>query len=686
MKTLETVTLELLRKGPAYNQLLSPVTEYLGLCGNFGATTVTIPWEHAQFILQARELYYPYYSTIGEDPDNLRRRQEVLNELAKRIAHLLGSIPGLAMGLNSCKHDAPQLKHLRLVISAAELSLLPFELSKNIAGIPGGQENWLSLQTTTPVCITRQVREVNPRPVDWPTKPNILFIAASPTGRIPLQSHTEAMLSAAKPWIENIDIEEEGDLHKKTGKIITFLTNANIERIETACHANQYTHIHVLAHGMEDQKTAGKPFGLALHDINNPGRVDVVTGKRFAKAICPLTNHPGPAVVTIASCNSGNVNSVVNNTGASFAHDLHLEGIPLVVASQFPLTFPGSVMMVEEIYGNLLWGENPFLVLHNLRTKLFTQKSTDNHDWASIVVYECLPEDLEQQLTDTAYKQTRTAINRILEHADDVIEEDTKDAEDSEETKRIKSDKSKKLVGDLFKSLDKVKDRFPIAKDYEAEIKGLQAVAEKRKAALFYKIHLADLSISDNHKAEKNKYLKKSYKALVKSWTLYKEAIDIALLSRSDNTKVQSSTHWLICQYLVLSIALHRSLNLNHWFTAQLTAETDVRFSKDQMIWAHGSLAELYLLLLAPDHQETPVRPAEAKIQAELHVRKIIEHSNACDFPIKSTKRQFARYFNWWFNEDFVQIVNIEKKHQSVYDFRTLISFAKKLHKILDSI
>ena len=80
------VTLELLRKGPAHNQLLSPLTEYLCLCGNFGATIVTVPWEHEQFLRKVRELcYHDYGTTHSGDDENVRRRQETIGELAKVI-------------------------------------------------------------------------------------------------------------------------------------------------------------------------------------------------------------------------------------------------------------------------------------------------------------------------------------------------------------------------------------------------------------------------------------------------------------------------------------------------------------------------------------------------------------------------------------------------------------------------
>ena len=40
---MRTITLELVRHGPAHNQLLSPLTQYLALCENHPAVTLQLP-------------------------------------------------------------------------------------------------------------------------------------------------------------------------------------------------------------------------------------------------------------------------------------------------------------------------------------------------------------------------------------------------------------------------------------------------------------------------------------------------------------------------------------------------------------------------------------------------------------------------------------------------------------------
>ena len=148
-------------------------------------------------------------------------------------------------------------------------------------------------------------------------------------------------------------------------------------------------------------------YGLVLRDED--GVADVVSGERFVSAITRVGHRP--TVVTIASCDSGNVGSVVI-PGASFAHALHQAGVPLVVASQFPLSMEGSVPLAARLYEGLLWGEHPLRVLQQARAELHARYNTNWHDWASLVVYEALPPALDEQLDALRYSQAKRAIER----------------------------------------------------------------------------------------------------------------------------------------------------------------------------------------------------------------------------------------------------------------------------------
>ena len=79
---IETVSVELLRAGPRHNQLVSPLTQYLAVCGNAPAGRVSLRYEHGEIERLLQELRYKV-----EDPDDARRAGKVLDQLG--IVHAL---------------------------------------------------------------------------------------------------------------------------------------------------------------------------------------------------------------------------------------------------------------------------------------------------------------------------------------------------------------------------------------------------------------------------------------------------------------------------------------------------------------------------------------------------------------------------------------------------------------------
>ena len=122
---------------------------------------------------------------------------------------------------------------------------------------------------------------------------------------------------------------------KQFGELLTILKNPTLEEVLRECHQNNYTHVHILAHGDQYQLSPNS-YGLVLRGRYD-AEPDVVSGERFGSALTSVGRDSvhRPTVVTVASCDSGNIGTV-SIPGASFAHALHQAGIPLVVASQFP--------------------------------------------------------------------------------------------------------------------------------------------------------------------------------------------------------------------------------------------------------------------------------------------------------------------------------------------------------------
>jgi len=213
--SLRTITLELLRHGADHNQLLSPLTPYLALSGNHDAETVHVEQEHMQLLRRLSDLRYQGGRAASDGS---------LREASAAVSRLLGSIQSLRAELDAAR-GSPGLVHLRLILSASGLALLPFELVSAPPGFPG-QGQWLSLQTSTPFVLTREVRRVASTSFEWPTRPRILVVAASPPGlpEVPLRQLLLALRYALAPWITTGSARE-------IGEHLTLLPNATLDDV-----------------------------------------------------------------------------------------------------------------------------------------------------------------------------------------------------------------------------------------------------------------------------------------------------------------------------------------------------------------------------------------------------------------------------------------------------------------------
>jgi hypothetical protein len=254
MMDIRTVTVELLRAGPRHNQLLSPLTPYLGVCGDAPAGRVTLPYEHRDMELRLQELNY----RIVADED-FSRRERMLERTGDEMAEILSLIPGLQGSLNSETERSQTLTQLRIVLSASELAMLPFELSKVPVGA-GSSGGWLALQMRTPICITRHIRSVSAEGVKWPTNPRILMVAGPDT---PVDEHRGALQAALAPW---------RDANGSVDDRLVVLAKATLAEIsiavKVAAQADApFSHVHILAHGARlDDADPYSPVGVVLFD------------------------------------------------------------------------------------------------------------------------------------------------------------------------------------------------------------------------------------------------------------------------------------------------------------------------------------------------------------------------------------------------------------------------------------
>jgi CHAT domain-containing protein len=389
MTLCPSFALELLRGGPPHNQLVSPITEYLALCGGAAPHTLRLPFEHGD--LTSRLLVLRYGLGSGRDQEELR--QSEMSRLARELGTLLGSIPAFGAEISSIEPPLDGgVVHFRLVLAGNELGLVPWEIAHVPVGLPGAGLPML-LQPRVPVSMTREVRGSSRRRFLWDRAPRILFATADdrdfPANTV--EAHLLALRRALEPWAT-----WDQQAMRATSYPIDVIEQASVEKIRLSCLEQDYTHIHILAHGAPIDARSDVRFGLRLHAADNPGKRVTATGEQLAHALLPSRSRRGvsdPVLVSLATCDSGNQSAVIT-PGGSIAHQLHHMGVPWVVASQFPLTVVGSVVLAEDLYNELLQGTDPRIALHRVRQDLATRFG-DRHDWATLVAYASFPSNFD---------------------------------------------------------------------------------------------------------------------------------------------------------------------------------------------------------------------------------------------------------------------------------------------------
>lgn len=640
MLQIRTVTVELLRTGPAHNQLLSPLTPYLGICDGAEAGVVQVPFEHEGFL---RKL-----EALRDTEAEAQVRGPALRELGLEMGKLLGSVPRLPGSLGGDAAGPDLLVHLRIVISAAELALLPFELSKIPIGPTSAAEGWLSLQARVPVVVTRRTRDTSSARVRWPTQARLLFVAADPEAdALPFEAHRARLVGAVSPYSRPEDLEQPArDLdgrRERYGPLLTVLRNASFDDVVHECAQGRYTHVHLLAHGGIDPGNFERRYGLVLH--TRDGEPEVISGERFASAFCTLTDAGihRPSVVTLATCDSGNAGSVLV-PGASMAHALHHAGIPLVVASQYPLSMDGSVMLVGQLYPGLLRGENPLPLLHRIRTELHGRLSTHAHDWASLVVYEALPPaaTFDRQLEEVRYLQAMRALRIAFEPLD---------GEMRAQAGRLPPERHAALTH----AVERRAGDLPMDGPYRLECLGLRASSLKRLGEASY--HAA-MALPAEAGALRRQRIDECFTYLEDALGDYEEAALGFLRNQGGRVEQAASMHWVLTQQLGLTAALRRPVRDGLWAAARLCAEVTLDESDvDVRRAAHGTLIELWLLRLV-DPELLDVRRVEttayqrlrrqAEDQARHHAQALVKLARGRDDAlVASTLRQIERYEIW---------------------------------------
>src|SRR5689334_21251471 len=106
MPRFRNIKLELLRPGPTHNQLLSPLTPYIALCGNSAPVTLQINHEHHRFLSRLERMRY----VVGQARDGIavpdRVREATVSEVGQDVAEILAKIPSLLAETSAARGEA----------------------------------------------------------------------------------------------------------------------------------------------------------------------------------------------------------------------------------------------------------------------------------------------------------------------------------------------------------------------------------------------------------------------------------------------------------------------------------------------------------------------------------------------------------------------------------------------------
>lgn len=506
---------------------------YLLARGKDPVREVPITIGHVEFIRRLDLLRYAKQTDEAQ-------RQRALDELSDAVTEVLGV----------CQQPADGLQ-IDLVTNAAELSALPFELAVDAERRP------IFAVSEPPLVLTRRVRRGSQgeRPAWW-SKPRVLFAVASHPAagaQVPLDAHRDALRAALKPWSEPLELPGLPQAVPDDRNVLVPLLKAGPRAIrqagEEAAKAGQpFTHLHILAHGCAIGDGLESRFGIAMHDDDDPTRMTEVSPERLCRELQPIAGQL--VVVTLAVCDGGNqANSIAG--GGSVAHELHSSGIPVVVASQFPLTFDGSTIFTSTFYRSLLAGKDVRHALHEARSILYQQHAQVGHDWASLVAYVQLPEDYNDRLYEVHLQAELAALRTAQAWSDHLTQHEVGNPTAFEDVASQLQDRIANLRNFLDSHTGRIADK---ARD---ENLGLLGSAEKRLAELSFQRAKLGHDAAD--------WMSRTGQALRRAHAWYDKSFAGNL-----------SHHWTGVQSLSLEAVLTgRISRVGRWYAAKEAAEAD---------------------------------------------------------------------------------------------------------------
>ncbi len=271
----------------------------------------------------------------------------------------------LQSSLNEATQKGQGLRLRLRLVDTPELAALPWELLYNSA-----LNQFLSLSVKTPLVRYLDL-PVSLQP--WEVKPplRVLVMISSPIDYPRLQ------------------IEREWDKLKEAFQDLEYRGLAQLERLEEATldalqkrlQNGEYHIFHFIGHGVFDRKSQD---GLLILE-NEDESGDPVNGERLGIL---LHDHPSLRLALLNACEGARGDGC--NTFTGLAQRFVQQGLPAVIAMQFPVSDETAITLSHVFYETLAKGHPVDAALTEARKAVFTQ--VNEAEWAAPVLFMRSPD------------------------------------------------------------------------------------------------------------------------------------------------------------------------------------------------------------------------------------------------------------------------------------------------------
>ncbi len=243
---------------------------------------------------------------------------------------------------------------------APELALLPWEYLYDTAA-----NQFLCLNRQTPIVRYLEMpKAISPLKIAPPLR--ILAVISSPANLPPLEVEAEK---------EKIS-QALADLTKGGLVAVDWLEAATVAELQKALRRSQYHILHFIGHGDFDE-TSQRGW-LAFEDENE------LANRMYADQLAAiLSNHRSFRLVILNSCKGAR--AAAANPFVGTAATLVQQGLPAVVAMQFPISDEAAIKFANEFYAAIADGLAVDVAVTEARVAIFA--AANHFEWGTPVLF-----------------------------------------------------------------------------------------------------------------------------------------------------------------------------------------------------------------------------------------------------------------------------------------------------------